>query len=235
MVAGKNKKMDSKPSNTRIELFTRRAQLELAQHGHELLEEKRTVLMHEIMKIANTVLEDTEAVQRLATQASNALARAEVIAGPEAVQSAALIAIDNLPLTIETNNVMGIQVPSFKDQGVARSFMSRGYAVTGTSLCIDEVAEQFEVEVEGIIRLAESELRLRRLVKEFKRTSRRLNALEYLLIPRLKRECNQIQMALDERERNDHFRLKLSKRLLERKRIQSSQSSTALRMYNRAE
>ena len=109
--------------------------------------------------------------------------------------------------------------------------MNRGYAVAGTSIYIDEVAEQFEVEVEGIIRLAESELRLRRLVKEIKRTSRRLNALEYLLIPRLKRECNQIQMALDERERNDHFRLKLSKRLLERKRAQSNPSSTAVRMY----
>jgi V/A-type H+-transporting ATPase subunit D len=80
------------------------------------------------------------------------------------------------------------------------------------------VAEAFETEVDSIIKLAESELRLTRLASEIQRTSRRLNALDHLLIPRLEAERDFIQMALDERERSDHFRLKLVKRILERKR-----------------
>ena len=69
-----------------------------------------------------------------------------------------------------------------------------------------------------ILKLAESELRLKRLAEEIQRTSRRLNTLEHLLIPRLKAELDFIQMALNERERSDHFRLKLVKRILEQKR-----------------
>ena len=72
--------------------------------------------------------------------------------------------------------------------------------------------------MESIIQLAETELRLVRLGDEVRRTSRRLNALDHFLIPRLKAERDFIQMALDERERADHFRLKLVKRSLERKR-----------------
>jgi V/A-type H+-transporting ATPase subunit D len=61
-------------------------------------------------------------------------------------------------------------------------------------------------------------LRLKRLASEIQRTSRRLNALDHLLIPRLEAERDYIQAALDEHERSDHFRLKLVKRILERRR-----------------
>jgi V/A-type H+-transporting ATPase subunit D len=96
--------------------------------------------------------------------------------------------------------------------------LDRGYSVTGTSITIDEAASAFEDEIDAIIQLAESELRLTRLAAEIQRTSRRLNALDHLLIPRLESERDFIQIALDERERADHFRLKLMKRILERKR-----------------
>jgi len=96
--------------------------------------------------------------------------------------------------------------------------LGRGYSIAGTSITIDEAASAFENEVEVIIELAEMELRLTRLAEEIQRTSRRLNALEHFLIPRLKTECDFIQMVLDERERADHFRLKLVKRTLVRKR-----------------
>jgi len=77
-----------------------------------------------------------------------------------------------------------------------------------TSVTIDEAAAAFEAEVDSIIQLAESELRLVRLAAEIQRTSRRVNALEHVFIPRLVAERDYIQMALDERERADRFRLK---------------------------
>jgi V/A-type H+-transporting ATPase subunit D len=76
--------------------------------------------------------------------------------------------------------------------------------------------------VDAILKLVESELRLTRLAGEIQRTSRRLNALDHLLIPRLEAERDYIQMALSEHERSDHFRLKLVKRNLERKHSSSA-------------
>jgi V/A-type H+-transporting ATPase subunit D len=113
---------------------------------------------------------------------------------------------------------MGVKVPHIEQKRVSRPMLGRGYSIVGTSVTIDEAATAFEIEIDLIFKLAESELRLTRLASEIQRTSRRLNALDHLLIPRLKSEQDFIQLALDERERSDHFRLKLVKRILERKR-----------------
>jgi V/A-type H+-transporting ATPase subunit D len=112
---------------------------------------------------------------------------------------------------------MGVKVPHIEQKRVSRSILERGYSIVGTSTTIDETASAFEAEVDAIIALAESELRFSRLAAEIRRTSRRLNALDHLLIP-TRKLIDFIQMSLDERERADHFRLKLMKRILERKR-----------------
>ena len=122
-----------------------------------------------------------------------------------------------LALEVRSANVMGMSVPVIEQKPVARSALGRGYALTGTSVTIDEAAAAFEAEVENIIQLAQSELRLTRLAGEIQRTSRRVNALEHVLIPRLTAERDFIQMALDEAERTDHFRLKRVKQALERR------------------
>lgn len=88
----------------------------------------------------------------------------------------------------------------------------------GTSVAIDETAAAFESEVDSVIALAQSELRLTHLVNEIQRTSRRVNALEHVILPRLIEERRFIQLALDERERADRFRLKRVKSILRQKR-----------------
>lgn len=203
---------------TRMELLARKEQIALAKQGRDLLEQKRTALLKEFLHMADTVVERSDVLQSAASEARLSLARAEATAGTEAVLSAALASRDELPLEVTTTSVMGIRVPHIEQKRVSRSILGRGYSITGTSLTIDEAAAAFEAEVDAIIQLAETELRLTRLAAEIQRTSRRLNALENLLIPRLEAERDFIQMALDERERSDHFRLKLVKRTLERKR-----------------
>ena len=205
-------------SVTRMELLARKAQIALASQGRDLLEQKRTALLKEFLRMADTAMERSDALQFAATNSRHALARAEAIAGTEAVRSAALASRAELPLQVTTTRVMGVKVPHIEQKRVSRSMLDRGIAITGTSITIDEAASAFENEVETIIELAEMELRLTRLATEIQRTSRRLNALEHVLIPRLKAERDLIQMTLDERERADHFRLKLVKRTLERKR-----------------
>ncbi len=207
-------------SSTRMALLARKEQIKLARQGHELLEQKRSALMEELLRVAGVVMEESEALHQVAAAAQRALARACATAGEEAVKSVALVSRDILPLRIGSTNVMGVTVPVIEQTRVTRPAYDRGYSVIGTSTTLDEAAAAFEAEVDMIVQLAESELRLRRLIGEIQRTSRRVNALKNILIPQLEAETSYIQMTLDERERADHFRLKLAKRALERKRAQ---------------
>lgn len=205
-------------SVTRMELLAHKAQLALARQGRDLLEQKRTALMKEFLRTADTALEHSTALQASAAHAHQTLARAEALAGAESVRSAALASHGVFALEVTTMSLMGVRVPHIEQKRAARSFLDRGYSIVDTSISIDETASAFEREVEAIIQLAETELRLARLGDEIQRTSRRLNALDHFLIPRLEAGQKFIEMALDERERADHFRLKLVKRSLERKR-----------------
>lgn len=201
-----------------MELLAKKTQIGLAEQGRDLLEQKRTALMREFLREADRVLAGSDALEKSAAEARRALARAEAVAGPEAVRSAAMATRGELALEVQAANVMGVSVPVIEQKRVARSALGRGYALSGTSVTIDEAAAAFEAEVESIIRLAQSELRLTRLAAEIQRTSRRVNALEHILVPRLIAERDFIQMALDEAERADHFRLKRVKQTLERRR-----------------
>jgi V/A-type H+-transporting ATPase subunit D len=209
-----------KISSTRTALLARKEQIKLARQGHELLEQKRRALMEELLRVADVVMAESETLQQVAAAAQRALARACATAGEEAVKSVALASRDILPLRIGSINVMGMTVPVIEQTRVTRPAYDRGYSVIGTSTTLDEAAAAFEAEVDMIVQLAESELRLRRLIGEIQRTSRRVNALKNILIPQLEAETSYIQTTLDERERADHFRLKLAKRALERKRTQ---------------
>ena len=203
-------------SSTRMELLARKTQIKLAKQGGNLLEQKRAALMEELLRVANEVLQEASILEQTTQKAYQSLARANAFAGTEAVKSAALANYHRLSLDIKSANVIGVKIPVIEKKDVSRSVFDRGYAIIGTSIMIDETAADFEVTVTAIIQLARSELRLYRLIDEIKQTSRRLNALEKILIPRLESESTRIQVALDERERSDYFRIKLAKRALER-------------------
>lgn len=207
-----------KISITRMELLALKAQLALATQGRDLLEQMRSALMKEFLSVADIVMQYSDVLQDAADKANRALARAEADAGTENIRSAALIAQSELPLNVESTSIMGVKVPLIEQKQVSRSMLERGYSVIGTSTTIDEAASAFESEVNAILKLAESELRLTRLADEIQRTSRRLNALDHVLIPQFESDRDYIQMMLEERERSDHFRLKLVKRAQERKR-----------------
>jgi V/A-type H+-transporting ATPase subunit D len=95
-----------------------------------------------------------------------------------------------------------------------RSAVQRGYSLASTSTRVDKAAAQFEDELELVIDLAASEMRLRRLAEEIRKTTTRVNALEVVLLPRLEAERAYIESVLEERERQDLFRLKRVKAAL---------------------
>lgn len=118
---------------------------------------------------------------------------------------------------IEVKNIMGVKIPSIEGQQVERGLMERGYSVVGTSAKIDDVAENFEKATDLIIKLAETENAMRKLIREIEKTKRRVNALEYVVIPRLGSQAAMIAFRLDEMERDSFVMLKMIKRKLEEK------------------
>jgi len=205
-------------SPTRMELLARKMQLALAEQGRDLLKEKRNALLKEFRQVADQALRSSDELDRAAGAARRALAMAEALDGVEAVRSAAFAAQGEISIGVEGANIMGVPVPVIERKSVARSLLDRGYSLTSTSARIDTVAERFEAELDLVIEVANSELCLRRLAEEIRKTSRRVNALENILLPRLIAQRDYIAMILEEREREDLFRLKRVKRTLETQR-----------------
>lgn len=195
-------------SATRTELLLRRAQRALAEAGRDLLREKRNALMREFQEAARVVLAGENALERAAADARDALEDACACDGPERVRSAALAASADVHIEATAASVMGVSFPCVRPRTVARSRTGRGYSLAATSPRIDGVAERFEEEIDLFLEIAAHEPRARRLAAEIGKTTRRVNALERVVIPRLRREADAIEAVLDEREREDRFRLK---------------------------
>ncbi|MBI3177947.1 MAG: V-type ATP synthase subunit D [Chloroflexi bacterium] len=209
--------MPERISPTRMELRATRWQIGLAIQGRDLLKEKRNVLMKEFMKVAEDVMGRSDELERSAASARRALALAEDLEGEEAVRSASFAARGEATIDMEGSDVMGVRVARVERKSLSRSLLERGYSLLGTSAKIDEVARRFEDELNLVVEVAASEARLRRLAEEIQRTSRRVNALENITLPRLEARRDYIEMVLEEREREDLFRLKrVKKRLRER-------------------
>jgi V/A-type H+-transporting ATPase subunit D len=202
---------------TRAELLAKKKQIVLARQGRDLLKEKRNALLKELMRTAEQVLRDSDELEKIVGESVAALALAEAVDGPEVVQSAAFAAQGQITLAVSVANIMGLLTPIIEHKSVVRGPLDRGYYLAGVSSRIEAVAESFEHQLDLIIELAASEMRLRRLAEEIGRTTRRVNALENVLIPRLEAQRNYIQMVLEERERENLFRLKRVKLKLERR------------------
>lgn len=194
---------------TRSALLERKERIGIAKQGQQLLMEKRRQLLQELMREADRVMVGSGALEEAAVAAREALGRARVFAGPEGVESAAMTGRDEIPVDVRVVNVSGVEIPEIEYDRVERSSAGRGYAPTGgTSVTIDEAAAAFEEEIDRLLDLAVSELRLRRLAREVQRTTRRVNALEHVILPRLRQEIAYIADGLAERERVEQFRLR---------------------------
>ena len=205
-------------SPTRMELIKRRAQIRLAQAGRDLLREKMDALIREFFRSMESVSRSRGDLEAIVTSARRSLDIALAVDDPVAVRSASFAAKRGVFLDIRGKNIMGVPVPVIEKKRVARSVLERGYGITGVSGRIDEVAERYEQALDLIILLAETETALQRLGGEIRMTRRRVNALEQVVIPGLEKQARYIEATIEEREREDLFRLKRVKRIIDRKR-----------------
>ena len=204
---------------TRAELLERREQIKLAKQGMDLLKQKRDALLIEFMGVMDETLRLSESLQKSVSEAQYSLAVAKAVDGTVALRSAGMATKGEIVVDMTGTKIMGVSVPVVtKGESPIKSSFTRGYAVTGVSSRVDESADKFERILDVIIEYADIETRLKRLGEEIQKTNRRVNALEQVTVPQLTEQVTYIRQTLDERAREDLFRLKKVKKKLERKK-----------------
>jgi V/A-type H+-transporting ATPase subunit D len=195
-------------SATRSELLARRLQIALASQGRDLLKEKRAALMVEFGRLSTGILEAVETLGNRAAASAGALSDAVAFDGSEMVGSAAIAASGDIVTRLSASNVAGVRVVELEHDRVSRARTGRGYSLVATTPRIDVAAASFERQLDLLLDVAAAELSLRRLAGEISRTTRRVNALEHVVVPRLERERAAIAIVLAERELEDRVRLR---------------------------
>jgi V/A-type H+-transporting ATPase subunit D len=196
---------DIKP--TRSELLKLKKQIKLAKSGYSLLKKKRDGLIlefFEVLKKAKTLREELVNEYKIALEKINI---ARTLEGDLKVKSIAMAIKDIPDIKLTTKNIMGVKVPKIEASEIKKAFMERGYGIYNSS-AIDEAAEAYEKVVEKIILAAEVETSMRKLLSEIEKTKRRVNALEFVVIPNLDKVRSFIQLRLEEIERENIFRMK---------------------------
>ena len=196
---------DIKP--TRSELLKLKKQIRLARGGYSLLKKKRDGLIlefFEILKKAKTLRQELVEEYKIALEKINI---ARTLEGDLKVKSIAMAIKDILDVKLTTKNIMGVKVPKIESSEIKKAFMERGYGIYNSS-AIDEAAFSYEKVVEKIILAAEVETSMRKLLNEIEKTKRRVNALEFVVIPSMEKVSSFIRLRLEEIERENIFRMK---------------------------
>ncbi len=205
-------------SPTRMELLYLRRREKLAEKGHDLLREKRDALIAEFFDVVGEVREARKEAEETLQEAFNYLILAQARLGVDEVRQLSLMTPQEISLEFSSRSIMGVNVPLLELKSeLVRDVTDRGYGFVDSSAAVDNCARSFEEALKKIIKLAELEEAVRNLAGEVEKTKRRVNALEYVMIPRLKTTRKYIQMRLEEMERENFTRLKKIKAMLERK------------------
>ncbi len=172
---------------------------------------KRDGLMIEFFEVLNRAKTVRKELVESLIKAEQRLNMAKAIEGTVAINSVAYSLQKEPAIQLESRNIMGVVVPKIAADSVQKKMYERGYGIIGTSSAIDEAAEAYETLLDKIILAAEVETALIRLVEDIDSTKRRVNALEFKVIPDIKDTIKFISMALEEMERDNVVKLKMLK------------------------
>ena len=197
---------DVKP--TRKNLMAIEDRIELSERGHDTLEQKRDGLIMEFMDILDQAQDVRSDLNANYETAQRKLDMARAMEGDVAVRGAAAALKEQPEITIQSKNIMGVVVPQIESSKVKKSLDERGYGLLGSSARIDEAAEAYEDLLESIILAAEIETAMKKMLDEIEKTKRRVNALEFKLLPDLHENQEYIEQKLEEQEREEIFRMK---------------------------
>lgn len=189
-----------------MELLRLKNRMRLAERGHDLLKEKRDSLIMEFFNAIAEIKQSREKVEAALADAFSALTKAKMVMGPSAVVEFAHASKVQANLSISTRSMMGVLVPVLS---VEQHTPQMPYSLPDSSAQLDVMAIKFREALKAIVDLAEIDSTVKRLALEIERTKRRVSALESVVIPRLDATARYVKLALEEREREDFFRIKM--------------------------
>ncbi len=200
---------------TRMELTRQKKKLATARRGHKLLKDKRDELMRQFLELVreNKTLREKVEEGLEAVNKNFVLARAS--SSDQALNTALLAPKQEVYLNADTRNVMSVEIPVFTtstrsaDEGDIYSY---GFAFTSGDL--DDAVKSLQELLPDMLRLAEVEKSCQLMAAEIEKTRRRVNALEYVMIPDAQEKIRYITMKLDENERSTQIRLMKGKDMM---------------------
>jgi V/A-type H+-transporting ATPase subunit D len=197
---------DIKP--TRSELINLKKKIKLSERGYNILKMKRDGLILEFFKVLETAKNSRGELLEKYAKASEMIALSNTVEGTIGLKAAAFSVKETPTISLKSKNIMGVVVPEITSSKVRKGILDRGYGMLGTSSVLDETATAYEELVDSIIKSAEIETTMKKLLDDIESTKRRVNALEFKVIPELTEARDFIKMRLDEMEREELFRLK---------------------------
>jgi V/A-type H+-transporting ATPase subunit D len=192
-----------------LEVRARRA---VAERGARLLRAKREVLSGELMRLVRQVLAGRSRLDRELREAARALELARALEGEPRLESLAWTAARELRVEVTARRVWGVPTATVAAPPLLRAADQRGAGVASFGLAGAEAARAHEVALQTLLGIATRELHATRLGEEVQATSRRIEALEQLLLPELGAEARRVAGALEERDREDAVRLRRFRR-----------------------
>ena len=199
--------MEIRVNPTRMELLRIKKRHKVAIRGHKLLKDKLDELMKDFMKLVEENRRLRGEVEQKLAGSVQGFMMARAIMSKESVEQAIGFPKVKAEITAGVRNLMGIEVPVFnlKENEVKGGIYPYGFAQTSGEL--DQAIRKLSDSLKSLINLAEVEKTVELLAGEIEKTRRRVNALEYVLIPQLAETVKFITMKLDENERGNLTRL----------------------------
>ena len=193
---------------TRMELNRLKGRLKTARRGHKLLKDKRDELMRQFMDVVRVNKELRIRVEEGLTGAFASLQVASAIMSPEMLEQALLYPRQSVELGVEYKNIMSVNVPRYSfHTGNSDPSEIYPYGFAQTSGELDDALDKMARVFEDMLELAQVEKTMQLLAEEIEKTRRRVNALEYVMIPDLEKGIKYISMKLAENENSTKVRL----------------------------
>ncbi len=202
---------------TKTNLLRLRTEHSFVREGHRLLEQKKDILMAELMALVDSARAAEEEMDAALRSAFESLRRASVRMGRTAlVQTASAVNVSS-EVSASTRRVMGVTLPVVR---ISVPSLSPSFSLGETSFWVDEVTVRFRDALKPLATLVQTKVSLKRLANEVKKTIRRVNALERIAIPDLEESLKYITDVLDEMDRGAFFTMKLVKNRLAQRRAE---------------
>lgn len=194
-------------SPNRSELIKLKAKIEMAEKGHNLLKKKRDGLIMEFFKLLENAKDLKSEMIETFTSSEKSLKKTRILNYDLELKIHAKTTKNRNLINFQNKNIMGLTIPEIKSEFKQRDLIQRNKTIYST-FSLDDTTKKYEDLIEKIIIVAEIETAMIRLLNEIEKTKRRVNGLEFNIIPQLKKSQSFVKLSLEEMERDNTIRLK---------------------------